>query len=532
MFSANKNRVLYSLLAIVAALSSADAAPSVKNRTMVPRLVINILIDQFRSDYMKAFMPLYGEDGFKKLLEEGKVYNQAEYSQSHPDIASAAASLSTGTSPLNHGIIARQWLDRLTLRPVLCVDDAKFVGCATKDCSSPGYLSVSTIGDELKVATEGKSLVYAIAPFRETAILTAGHAANGAVWIDDYTGNWCSSSYYGALPSWAVVRSQYNSLSTQLNNIVWEPSSELVGTFSYFLSGGMKSPFKHKFIGDTRFASYKTSGLVNGEVIATVKDCLNSTTIGNDGITDYLAVTLYAGNFEHSPIDVVPMELQDTYVRLDKAIADLLTTVDAKIGLDNSLFVFTSTGYTNDESGDISKYRIPTGVFDMQRAAALLNMYLVAIYGQGQYVESCFSTQIYLNHKLLEDKQINISELLNRSQDFLFQLDGIKDVYTSQRLLQGAWTPGINKIRNGYNQSYSGDITIEIAPGWRYVNEETGENKLVRESYVPFPIIFYGYGIVPEIIDTPISVDYIAPTLSSIMRIRAPNACKNAPLAL
>ena len=294
----------------------------------------------------------------------------------------------------------------------------------------------------------------------------------------------------------------------------------------------MKSPFKHKFIGDTRFASYKTSGLVNGEVIATVKDCLNSTTIGNDGITDYLAVTLYAGNFEHSPIDVVPMELQDTYVRLDKAIADLLTTVDAKIGLDNSLFVFTSTGYTNDESGDISKYRIPTGVFDMQRAAALLNMYLVAIYGQGQYVESCFSTQIYLNHKLLEDKQINISELLNRSQDFLFQLDGIKDVYTSQRLLQGAWTPGINKIRNGYNQSYSGDITIEIAPGWRYVNEETGENKLVRESYVPFPIIFYGYGIVPEIIDTPISVDYIAPTLSSIMRIRAPNACKNAPLAL
>lgn len=174
----SKNRFLLSLLAVMAALASAEAVTTTKNGTAVPKLVVNILIDQLRSDYLNAFMPLYGEDGFRKLLRDGRVYSQAEYSLSRPDRASAAASLATGTSPYNHGIIGVRWLDRETLRPVFCVDDRNFAGSNTKDFSSPLYLGVSTVGDELKVATDGKALVYAIAPSREVAILTAGHAAD------------------------------------------------------------------------------------------------------------------------------------------------------------------------------------------------------------------------------------------------------------------------------------------------------------------------------------------------------------------
>ncbi len=526
MSNNNKSRFLLSLLAAMTALASANGATP----SAVPKVVVNILIDQLRSDYLNAFMPLYGDNGFKKLLKDGRVYSQAEYSMVNPDRASAAASLVTGTTPHHHGVIGMKWLSRNTLRPVFCVDDSNFAGIGTTDASSPLYLGVSTVGDELKVATEGKALVYAIAPFRETAILTAGHAANGAVWIDDKTGNWCSTSYYGALPSWANLRTQYYPLDTKLENLTWEPSSEFVGSFSYFLSGGIRKPFAHKFKGDSRFADFKTTGLVNEEVLAAIQSCISSTTIGNDGITDYLTVTFYAGNYLHLPTGNAPMELQDTYVRLDDVIAALLESVEQKVGKENSLFVLTSTGYADEENADLSKYRIPTGQFDVKRASALLNMYLVAVYGQGQYIESCFGTQLYLNHKLLEYRQINVPELLERSQDFLMQLSGVKDVYTSQRLLQGAWTPGINKIRNAYNQRYSGDITIEVAPGWRYINEETGENRLVRESYIPFPIIFYGYGIPASTVETPITVDYIAPTLSRVMRIRAPNACNTPPL--
>ena len=215
---------------------------------------------------------------------------------------------------------------------------------------------------------------------------------------------------------------------------------------------------------------------------------------------------------------------------IDNALAHIISTVDKRIGLNNALFVLTSTGYADVENADLSAYRIPTGTFDVQRSAALLNMYLVAVYGQGLYVESCFDNQIYLNHKLIESKQINMTEMLNRCQDLLLQLSGVKDVYTSQRLLQGAWTPGISRIRGGYNPRFSGDILLEVSPGWSYTSQNNAKPRLVRESYLSYPVIFFGYGIPSDTIGTPVTVDYIAPTLSKAMRIRAPNACSLAPL--
>lgn len=522
---------LLSLLVAVSSLSPADALSAGASGNGVPRLVVNILIDQLRTDYLEAFMPLYSDEGFRRLLREGRVYSQAEYPMSRPDCASAAATVATGTTPAGHGIVARRWLDRNTLRPAFCIADDRFTGTGGSTGKfSPVNLGVSTLGDELKVATEGKALVYAVAPQPESAILSAGHAADGAVWIDDRTGLWSSTSYYGALPSWAMVRGQYEAVDALLKNTVWKPSSDLVGNFSYFLSGGMKRPFAHKFKGDGRFVSFKTSGLVNGEVAATAAACIDGTMIGADAITDYLAVTFYAGNYEHRPVGEAPMELQDTYVRLDRALADLISAVDRKVGVENALFVLTSTGYIDEDGGDLSKYRIPTGVFDMKRSSALLNMYLVAVYGQGQYVEACYGTQIYLNHKLVESKGLNLAEVLERSQDLLLQLEGVKDVYTSQRLLQGAWTPGISRIRGGYNPRFSGDIMVEVAPGWHYVNEDWRENQLVRESFVPYPVVFFGFGIPAEKLGETVTVDRIAPTLSKAMRIRAPNACAAAPL--
>lgn len=519
--------LLMSLLTAMTVLSAPEAQAAGAG---VPRVVVNILIDQLRTDYLNAFMPLYGQDGFVRLLKEGRVYQQGEYPQYRPDRASAAATLATGTTPYNHGIVGMKWLDRETLRPIYCVDDKRYAGLQTSDASSPAYLGVSTIGDELKVASEGKSLVYAIAPYRDAAVLSAGHAADGAIWIDDRTGQWCSSSYYGGtLPSWAAVLNS-RSLNERLKTLVWKPSSDLVGNFSYFLSGGMKKPFSHKFVGPNRFVSFKTSGLVNEEVVKAANQCVSGTLIGNDATTDYLALTLYAGNIDHKTVSESPMELQDTYVRLDQALAQLIKSVEHKVGRDNALFVVTSTGYADEETADLSKYRIPTGEFDVERAGALLNMYFVAVYGQGQYVESTFGTQLYFNHKLIEQKQINLAEMLERAQDFLLQLSGVKDVYTSSRLLQGAWTPGISRMRGGYNPRYSGDVLIEVAPGWHYVNPSTHEDQLVRESYIPFPIIFLGEGFKAETIETPVTIDYIAPTLSKAMRIRAPNACSVAPL--
>lgn len=522
---------LLSLLAVMTALSATETRAADSNRPAVPKIVVNILIDQLRSDYLEAFMPIYGQDGFMRLLQGGRVYPRAEYPMVRPDCASAAATVATGAAPDSHGIVGSYWINRKTLRTVFCVDDDRYSGIGgTFEKFSPVNLQVSTLGDELKVATEGKALVYALAPNPEAAIFSAGHAADGALWIDDETGAWCSTSYYGTMPAWATVRSQYYSVKDFLEENAWEPSSKLVGNFSYFLSGGMKEPFSHKFKGENRFASFKTSGLVNAEVAAAAKACLDGTALGADAITDYLAVTFYAGNFEHLPLNESSLELQDTYVRLDRAVADLINAVDRRVGAGNALFVLTSTGYADTENTDLSAYRIPTGVFDVRRAATLLNMYLSAVYGQGKYIEACLGTQFYLNHRLVETKQLYLTEVLERSQDFLMQLSGVKDVYTSQRLAQGAWTPGISRIRAGYNARVSGDIMVEVASGWHYVNEDNHEDQLVRASFVPYPIIFYGYGVPAGKVETPVTVDCIAPTLSKAMRIRAPNACASAPL--
>ena len=155
-------------------------------------------------------------------------------------------------------------------------------------------------------------------------------------------------------------------------------------------------------------------------------------------------------------------------------------------------------------------------------------MYLSAIYGQGRYAEACHQNQIYLNHKLIEQKHVSMSEILDRSKEFLVLSAGVSDVYTSERLLAG--NNDIQKIRNGFNPIISGDIIIEVTPGWKLLNEDTQETFTSRSGYVPFPIIIYGAGTKPQRINTQVTVDRIAPTIAKSIRIRAPNACSAAPL--
>lgn len=500
--------------------------------TSVPRLVVNITIDQLRTDYMEAFAPLYGEGGFKKLLESGRVYSQAQYPASRLDRASAVATVSTGAAAYDNGIPGVQWLDRESLRPVMAVDDADYDGVMTVDKCSPRRLVVSTIGDELKVATAGKAIVYAIAPFSDEALFGAGHAADAAIWIDNLTGNWCSTSYYGTeLPGWVRTFNSGSALSIKLKGYSWTPTNDLVGNFNYFLSGGIGKPFSHKFEGTGRYRQFKESGPVNDEVAAAVVACINGTQIGADDITDYLSITLHGGNYMNLPGYESPMELQDTYVRIDNALSKIIAAAENKAGAANTLFVVTSTGYSDNAAQNLDKYRIPTGTFNISRTSALLNMYLVALLGQGQFVDACHGAEIYLNHKLIEEKQLSLSQVLQNCESFLMDISGIKDVYTSTRLQLGAWTPGISKIRNGYNPKCSGDILLEIAPGWNLANDNTNEVSYWSEAYVNFPIFLYGYNIAPEKISTPVSVESIAPTIASCMRIRAPNACSSPPLA-
>ena len=509
--------------------SIAMAGPMAQTTT-VPRLVVGISIDQLRSDYLNAFMPLYGEGGFKRLLEKGQVYSNVQYQHSPISRASAIATIVTGTVPYNHGIIAEEWMSRTEMHTNYCVDDHKYRGIGTWDGSSAKNLLVSTIGDELKAATKGKALVYSVAPYREAAVLAAGHAADWAMWIDNQSGKWAGTSYYGDMPAWVNYLDGGN-LADRISSTVWKPTNEQVGTYNYYLTTTQKS-FAHRFTGDARFRVFKTSGMVNEEVTKAVRYCMESGNAGMDAVPDFLSVCYYAGDFhEDYTTTATTTELQDTYIRLDEELAKLLQRIDQLVGLDKTLIFVTSTGYDEVENtDDLAQYNIPTGDFNINRCATLLNMYLCAMYGNDKYVQSYFGKQFYLDHKVLEQNQLKLTEVLSHCEDFLFQFSGVRDVFTSHRITQGAWTPGISNIRNGFNPKCSGDIIVQVSPGWNLVNEDLGTKKMQRDSFFEFPLIFFGYTIQAEKVATPVTVDCIAPTIAHHIRIRAPNACSTSPL--
>lgn len=520
-------RILTSLLA-VCAIVQAEA----KDTYDVPRLVVNITIDQLRSDFMEAFLPLYGERGFKRLMREGCFCTRGEYPFVSPDRASAIASVHTGASPYEHGIVGNYWMDRNTLRPISCVSEGRYTTLPVgKSSSSPALLKTSTLSDELKLATDGIALVYSVAPDRDAAILSAGHAADGAYWINDETGQWSTSSYYGTYPDWVFRNDTALSLNESLKELSWQPLNQQVAAYNYLIASVPEKTFSYQFRGSDRFILYKTSGLINSSVCDFVRTCLSSTFLGQDDVTDLLSVTLYAGGYDNQLPADYPMEYQDTYVRLDEQLGRLIDDVERRFGADRVLFVVTSTGYFAPEKPDLAKFRIPTGLFSMKKASALLNMYLMAVYGPGQYVETTYNSEVYLNKKLIEDKQLYFTEVLQRSQDFLIQLEGVQDVFTSNQVTVGAWSPRTERIRNSYHPRRSGDLLIDVSSGWRLETENRPEPVLIREAYINFPLFFLDCHIKNKVIETPVTVDCIAPTLAQFMRIRAPNACAAFPLS-
>lgn len=366
--------------------------------------------------------------------------------------------MSTGTTPFYHGIVGMNWINRETLRPVFCAE------------STPENLNTSTIGDEMKLATSGKAIVYAIAPTNDSAILLAGHAADGAIWYDNISKLWTSSQFYDRTVSWIKT---YNRTMTVTS--------------------------------------------LNDGVTDLAINCIDSHSMGRDDDPDLLAVNYQVGEDDIS------------YMQLDRQVERLMKHLQVKVGMGRVLYVLTSTGYTADDTKDYKKYRIPTGTFNMQRSANLLNMYLAAIYGQGKYVDTAHKNDIYLNHALIEQKNTSLHDVLEQAQSILMQMQGVRDVYTSTRLFTN---PGLGseKIRAGFDASRRGDIILEIAPGWNLHNEDTQETQVQRMTYMQFPIILMGPGISHARIDIPVTTDRIAPTICRSIRIRAPNACTAEPL--
>lgn len=520
-------KILSSLIAIL-------VVTNLEAQQRTPKLVVCITVDQLRGDYIEYFYNTFGERGFKRLLNEGLVYNNIRFEFSDIDQANAFATLFTGSNPCLSGITGDKLFDFERETEVSILYDPAYLGNYTKEHYSPKNLFSATIGDELKIASQGRSDVYAIAPNPESAILSAGHAANGAFWMDDTNGKWATTTYYKGIP-WYVDR--YNngpeSLSARLERMVWTPSLPLerYDAFPYVLDD---LPFRYTF--DEKYANcypnLKTSPFINKEINRLALQFLEYGGFGTRSCPDLLAITYYAGNYRGTMSKAYTREIQDTYYQLDQDIEKLLDAIDKKVGLANTLVVFTGTGYYTSEESYPEGMMINGGEFRPKRCVALLNMYLMALYGQQtNWVKGYYDHQIYLNRKAIEDAKLDLGMIQEKAAEFVQEFSGIQYVTTNKSLLTGDWNEGSAKFRYGTHHLRRGDLIIELQPGWKVNLENPREKvKIIRNNAVITPLIFMGNGLKPQHVYREVKATEVAPSVTHILRIRSPNASQNLPL--
>ncbi|MCL1933930.1 MAG: alkaline phosphatase family protein [Candidatus Azobacteroides sp.] len=493
-----------------------------------PKLVISIVVDQLRGDYLQFFSPIFGEKGFKRLMNEGLVYHRVEFGFPNVGPAASIATIYTGTYPYYHGIVADKNFDFEARREVSVIHDDAYLGNYTTNRYSPLALSASTLGDELKIISEGKSDVFAIAPDAEEAILSAGRYADAAFWLDNSNGKWATTTYYKNVP-WYVDR--YNTSQAIGNNPekVWTPAMTFYNGIPY---NQTNAPFKYTFTkGDyDRFIKIKQSPFINTEITDLAATFFEYEDFGKRIYPDFLAVTYYAGNYKFSnSYDDFGWEIQDIYYRLDKEIERLLDLADKKVGLKNVLIILSSDGYY-DSVATLPEGFKPAGEFYPNRCTSLLNMYLMAIYGSGNWVEGYYNEQIYLNKKLIENQNVNWDEILRKSAEFVARFSGVQDVVTAGQWFVDDRGRSVD-FRRGMNKKISGDIFIELQPGWSVINENQNiKTDYMRSKAILSPLFIFGGNTRKEQVYREIKATEIAPTVAFILRIRPPNAATDAPL--
>jgi hypothetical protein len=524
----------YSFLYLLAFLTF--TIPVAANEPEQPRLLVTIVIDGLQPEHLTTLWNNFDKGGFRRLYGQGAVCRNTYYPILSSGATSDYATIVTGTTPYYHGITGNMYYERKTgsLQPSLY--DRSAAGIGTSETLSPKPLLASTFADELKMNSGGKSKVFSIGINSSEAILLAGHSADGAVWIDNTTGHLSTTSFYPlGLPRWADQMNVTHVLETSIL-ADWAP---LYPINSYHF------PPKHRdvlrgfvyFNGESTFpaqiAHFKHTPFVNQVVEEAAIKALDAEKMGTTGNTDYLGLQFTLQLSGDDSFELLSAEKEDMYLRLDKYLTALIDKIESTVGLKNTLFVITGSQGENHSQNTLDSYRISGGRFIPKNSMALLNLYLMAIYGQTQWVTGYFNKNIYLDRAVIEKKGISLAGIQQHCADFMLDLQGIQTAYTIPEILQSD-AKGFDeqaRMKNSYNKSHSGDVVFTLMPGWVEA-EEGGKVVAVsnrKESYVP--LILFGYSITAQNI-TPASITDIAPTISNLLHIANPNACVGRTLPL
>ncbi|MDM8158882.1 alkaline phosphatase family protein [Labilibaculum sp. K2S] len=529
--------LLFALLVFTIQFSIAQNTRKIPSEK--PKLVVGIVVDHLRADYFFRYSNLLGDGGFKRLMNQGTYCKNAKFSYLYSQTGPDHASIFTGTPPAFHGIISNGWYNRLSGELELAKEDSetKLVGIESEEKgSSPKKMLASTLGDEIKLFNS-RSRVVGVALNCESALFSAGHAADGAYWMDDLSGKFITSSYYqDTLYNWVKEFNEKKFADFYLNR-VWTPFNEgNAPSVSDKLLGkvGLNNQFFYDLNKEKREHGYKaikTTPFGNMLVKDFAISAIINENLGKDDDADFLSVTFSCLDEKHRDLSPFAPEMIDNFIRLDQELEHFLSFLDEQIGLENVLVFVTADQSANYTPENLSEQNIPNGYFSTYNAIALLKSYFNILYGNGEWVLGYDSQQVYLNHQLIEDSKLSIIDLQIKAAEFLIQFSGVATTTTANSLVKSNYTHGIlQKVQRSFNQKRSGDVMLTLEQGWMHkIKDERDE--IAQYSYTnQVPLFWYGWKIKRSVISRSVYIEDIVPTISSFLNISIPSGCDGNPI--
>jgi predicted AlkP superfamily pyrophosphatase or phosphodiesterase len=512
-----------------------------------PKLVVGIVIDQMRYDYLQKYEKYFGEGGFKRLMNEGTDFTFAHYDYVPTYTGPGHSSIYTGTTPYYNGIISNDWYSKKSNSFVNCVEDksVRTIGETTGEGQkSPIRLLTTTISDQMKIATNGKCKAYSISIKDRAAILPGGHNPDEVFWYSPETGKFISSTYYtNSLPQWVIDFNQKNIVSSLFKG-VW---NLLLPSEDYSFSAPDEAPWE-----DDVFSEGKTSFPHSfSKVMGKKYDLIRDTPFGNDLLlqfakalienekpgsgdyTDFLAISFSSPDFIGHAYGPNSVEIQDTYIRMDRQLADLFNSLDKNVGKGNYILFLTADHAVSETVGFLKSMKIPAEGFEYKACGDSIKSFAERKFGTRDLIENFSNLQIYFSKKVLEENKLNSAVVEDSFGEYLRdEFPEIKKIFLRHNMknLSPQRIPD-NYILNGFNHERSGDVSFDLNPN---ILPGFGNKGTTHGASFPYdthvPLLFYGWDVPAKTDNTPVYIVDIAATICNMLGIDEPNGCIGIPI--
>ena len=507
-----------SALFAISVLLAEAAVPAVPKK---PKLILTIVIDQFRYDYLTRFRSDY-KGGLARLLDHGAVFTNAYYEHFPTVTAVGHSTILSGATPSTSGIVANEWVDRESGKEITSVSDdvAKLLGGKPGGpAASPRRLLVSTVGDQLKMANNNQTKSIGVSSKDRSAILPVGRMANGAFWFDAASGNFVSSDYYfDALPAWAVRYNTGRAVDKFLGKS-WLPFDAKPGATAY--TGLPTQP------GKEFYDALERTPYGNEIIEQFAEAALAGEQLGHGPATDILSVSFSSNDRVGHILGPDDPQVRDISIQTDRLIGQLIRFAESKAGAGNVLVILTADHGVSPVPAMTAQRHLSGGFIKPDTITNTLQSALTKKYGAGDWVQMKRGYEIiYLNEKLIAGKLLNEAEVQNTAAAALRTIPHVARVYTRSQLMRGELLDDLidRRIRGGFNASRSADLFVVLDPFYLFQNSASGTSHISPYNYdAHVPVIFMGPGIKAGRYNMKIAVNDIAPTLSNLLDIETPN---------